>query len=208
MAPPSCGRQSGWRPATTYPSVMKATPVSRARCDGGGEGEAGKRCLPSTCQGSARRSAACGRAHSCRLSPRNPDDDRDRVDYQTVYARPGRSQHPRPDCISRRSFCSARRALDRTAVRDVACWCGNLPAREGGRLFAPDRRMHSEIGHIRGGNRSGAERGAGSGARIVAVGDVAEAAGARRAPGRHNRSLVGRPISSSRRVIALRHRCC
>ena len=147
-----------------------------------------------------RRHAAAALHRARKRAP----DERDRADYQTMFARDGRLGRgaDRGAAFHRRSAGRARRRGHRAAQGDAACRRRHVPAGQGRR----HRRSHDAC-------RNGADDAprppqrstprARAGGRIVAVGSTAlrllESAAARTARSGHS---PARPRSSSRRATA------
>ena len=138
------------------------------------------------------RSAIC----RCRpTSPRSaPDDERDRADYQTIYAReegavaaPTAGLHFTPEL-----FAALDSARHRAALRDAACRGRDVPAGQGRRHRRPQDACRERHG-LGGDGRSALNAARARGGRIVAVGTTSlrllESAAR---DGRHARGLVRR----------------
>ena len=158
-------------------------------------------CSASTSPGRARRGDRC--VGHIPLPPyiaaKRADDERDRADYQKIYAREEGASPRRPRaCISRRSCSRARQAAS-TPFRDLHVGAGtSLPVKADD---TADHRMHAEGGSVSRDRRRLNRRKA-TGGRIVAVGTTSLRLleSAARRTGRSPWS--GRRISSSPPAIA------
>ena len=72
------------------------------------------------------------------IASRRGVDERDRSDYQTMFARvEGSVAAPTADCISPKACSGLASARRRAASRDAACRAGHIPAGEGRRYIRP-----------------------------------------------------------------------
>ena len=136
--PPSCGPASGWRAgdrialrrdATTAPACSaRSTPRSPEKGEGGEVTLAFDLAGPDARRGHRRASALMPLPPY--IAAKRAEDERDRTDYQTVYAARGRlggRARPRA-CISRRSCWRALDARGRRAGTSSPCTSAPAPS--------------------------------------------------------------------------------